>query len=402
MSKPRRRRYTHGPHVYARGGRYYLHIPPVEKGQPPERRSLNTDDPAEAERRLGEYLAGRGPSRAPASATAELPLARIVEAYLTAPHGWTRRAMQSADNRAAAWLEWCHARGLTLPSHLTGDHAQQWVKDRLAAGVRHSTFNRDRSVVRGIFQWASHPDRALCAETAFARLPQLREDRRERAPIVPSPREIRRTVEVIAARGHERPPVKRGPTQPERPRVRRDRRDDPHAEARIGALYVALTLATGARISEIGSMRAEQLHPGAWTVPPSKGHAERSLPLDEDSERAAREMVALLTTTKARNGKGVTLNERWALDLLTWACWETSVPRFKPHDLRRTFATECRRAGLPVTLIRDLMGHKDTQTTERYFGRYREDDAIKPPVPAALRDLVAPSPANVIPLRGAR
>lgn len=127
-------------------------------------------------RRLGEYLAGRGPSRAPASATAELPLARIVEAYLTAPHGWTRRAMQSADNRAAAWLEWCHARGLTLPSHLTGDHAQQWVKDRLAAGVRHSTFNRDRSVVRGIFQWASHPDRALCAETAFARLPQLRED----------------------------------------------------------------------------------------------------------------------------------------------------------------------------------------------------------------------------------
>ncbi len=57
---------------------------------------------------------------------------------------------------------------------------------------------------------------------------------------------------------------------------------------------------------------------------------------------------------------------------------------------------------MPITVIRDLMGHKDTWTTERYFGRYREDAAVKAPMPDALRDLVAITSASVLPIRRGR
>lgn len=384
----RTRRYTHGPHVYERNGRFYLHIPPAQPGDAPTRRSLNTSDRVEAERQLGEHLAGRRDQGALQGAPKESPLKDIVREYLSAPHGWSESTKRSCIDRAAAWLNWCHGKDVTLPSQITGDLARQWVSDRLAADREHSTINRDLSVIKGLLEWAAHQDRALCTETPFTRIPRLREDRREQAPIIPSPREIRAVVRAIVARGHARAPVLRGKSQPERARKRIDRNYDPKPEARVAALYVALSLATGARISEIAGLTLAQLHQGGWTVPPSKGHAERNIPLDEDSERAARELVGLLAVAKSRNGKLVTLNERWALDLLTWGCHTAGLPRFEPHDLRRTFATECRRHGLPITLIRDLMGHKDTATTERYLGRYREDAATKVPMPEALRDLM--------------
>lgn len=265
--------------------------------------------------------------------------------------------------------------------------------------ICHPTINRDLGVIRRMLRWAAHPDRGFCVETPFARLPQLKEDRRERAPLVPSPREVGAVCAVISLRGHERPPVVRGKKQKARARTRPDRNVDVRAEARMAALYVACSLATGVRISELAGLEAEQLHPGAWIVPPGKGHAERTLPLSPESERAMRQLLSILETVKSRNGRPLKITERWALDLLRWACAAADVPQFKPHDLRRTFATECRRAGLPLPLVRDLMGHKSATTTEGYVGRYREDAAAMIPVPAALRDLVTDAPDNVVDIR---
>lgn len=105
---------------------------------------------------------------------------------------------------------------------------------------------------------------------------------------------------------------------------------------------------------------------------------------------------------KAPNGRTLSVNEHWALDAITKGCEETGVPRFTPHDLRRTFATECRRANIPLPTIRDLMGHKDTATTERYIGRYRDDASIKVPLPSALAVVTSPPPNNVLPMKKAR
>lgn len=42
--------------------------------------------------------------------------------------------------------------------------------------------------------------------------------------------------------------------------------------------------------------------------------------------------------------------------------------RFGPHDLRRTCAKLCRKAGGDLEQIKFLLGHTSIQTTERYLG----------------------------------
>lgn len=47
---------------------------------------------------------------------------------------------------------------------------------------------------------------------------------------------------------------------------------------------------------------------------------------------------------------------------------ETELGKLAPHDLRRTCAKLCRRAGGDLEQIQLLLGHASVQTTERYLG----------------------------------
>ena len=46
----------------------------------------------------------------------------------------------------------------------------------------------------------------------------------------------------------------------------------------------------------------------------------------------------------------------------------TSLGRLSPHDLRRTCAKLCRKAGGDLEQIQMLLGHASILTTERYLG----------------------------------
>jgi len=46
----------------------------------------------------------------------------------------------------------------------------------------------------------------------------------------------------------------------------------------------------------------------------------------------------------------------------------TSLGKLAPHDLRRTCAKLCRKAGGELEQIQLLLGHASVQTTERYLG----------------------------------
>ncbi len=62
--------------------------------------------------------------------------------------------------------------------------------------------------------------------------------------------------------------------------------------------------------------------------------------------------------------------------LSDWAVWdvvqrsahEIGIERFGAHDLRRTCAKLCRKAGGDLEQIKFLLGHASIQTTERYLG----------------------------------
>ena len=47
---------------------------------------------------------------------------------------------------------------------------------------------------------------------------------------------------------------------------------------------------------------------------------------------------------------------------------ETELGKVAPHDLRRTCAKLCRKAGGDLEQIQLLLGHASVQTTERYLG----------------------------------
>jgi integrase len=63
-------------------------------------------------------------------------------------------------------------------------------------------------------------------------------------------------------------------------------------------------------------------------------------------------------------------------ELSDWAVWsvveqsakQIGIEHFGAHDLRRTCANLCRKAGGDLEQIKFLLGHSSIQTTERYLG----------------------------------
>ena len=51
------------------------------------------------------------------------------------------------------------------------------------------------------------------------------------------------------------------------------------------------------------------------------------------------------------------------------ACKAAEIDDCTPHDLRRTFATAAANAGMPVLVLRDILGHKTTAMANRYARR---------------------------------
>lgn len=394
----RRRKYQLGPHLDKRGKRYWAYLPGTER----PRRSLFTSDERVARERLEAHLSGRTPSRA--LGAEEWPLAAIADAYLQAPHGWTARTLASCELRAESFVAAMEARGVRLPSEITDAILNEWRTARMATVAR-ATINRDEVVARRMLAWASHPDRAMCGPTPLAGRPQLREPKRDAPPIIPSPREVARVVGALVARAEA---SEREANQRAADKLRAAMAALDAQAARGAALALASLLASGVRLDELRHLTAADLHDGAVHVRPevapaaeawtTKGYRARAIPIGESSLAVVREFLRWRAQGRGGKGKPPGVSDTWVADWIDAGCAATGVPEFRAHDLRRTFCTENRRAGIPITVLRDWMGHRDSQTTERYLGRYRDDAALQAATSPALSVFEQP-PAGVVPLK---
>ena len=88
---------------------------------------------------------------------------------------------------------------------------------------------------------------------------------------------------------------------------------------------------------------------------------------------AARIENGPLLRSLTNSGKvGESLSD-WAIwAVVTAAAREIGIERFGAHDLRRTCAKLCRKAGGDLEQIKFLLGHSSIQTTERYLGSEQE------------------------------
>lgn len=144
------------------------------------------------------------------------------------------------------------------------------------------------------------------------------------------------------------------------------------------AAMVAFIVASNARLSE--AYRAERGHIGkeAITVPITKtkrktGVKARQVPITKLSRWLVEEV---LRGTEGRKGL---LFDPWAniqRDLAD-ACESLGIDRCSPNDLRRTYGTWLRAAGVAPQLIGNAMGHTDSRMVERIYGRLKPEDLKK-------------------------
>lgn len=299
----------------------------------------------------------------------ERTLAEVVRSFLSAPHGYTRRTLQTHRERLAGVGRALRDLGASLPSEVTPETIDRWITTRSAV-VSRATINRDLRSLRVCLRWAA--ERGLCAPVAaVAGRQALREPVRDGPRVVPSPEEVARILD--AARPHHR-----------------------HA--------LAVLAGTGLRVEELPRLAVGDLRDGrlwvrpeagpADTAEPGKGYRTRAIPCGPE---VAAEVTALLAWRTAHPRRGGLSKSRLTRAYRA-ACARAGVPRERGgglHDLRRAFATASVRAGVPLTVVRDWLGHRLVATTERYVGRYRTDGDWTPPVPLALQ----PAPPAAAPER---
>lgn len=150
--------------------------------------------------------------------------------------------------------------------------------------------------------------------------------------------------------------------------------------------YVVLALLVGCalRRQELASLDVEtiQMREGRWVLADLEGKGRRirtvAVPvwvkhgINAWQAAAGIEDGPLLRSI-AKGGKvGRSLSD-WAVwAIVTESAKQIGIERFGAHDLRRTCAKLCRKAGGDLEQIKFLLGHSSIQTTERYLGSEQE------------------------------
>jgi integrase len=151
--------------------------------------------------------------------------------------------------------------------------------------------------------------------------------------------------------------------------------------------YVILALLVGCalRRQELANLYIEdiQMREGRWVIADLRGKGGRvrtvAVPIwvkqgiNAWTTAAGIEDGRLLRSI-SKSGKlnGDTLSD-WAVwSVVEQSAKEIGIERFGAHDLRRTCAKLCRKAGGDLEQIKFLLGHSSIQTTERYLGSEQE------------------------------
>ena len=145
---------------------------------------------------------------------------------------------------------------------------------------------------------------------------------------------------------------------------------------------LALLVGCGLRRAELVTLTVEsiQQREARWAIPDLLGKGGRTRTVTIPSGVKARidfwtraagitEGRLFRPVTKGGVVKGSGIQDEKAIwRLVVRYARETELGKLAPHDLRRTCAKLCRKAGGDLEQIQLLLGHASVQTTERYLG----------------------------------
>lgn len=152
----------------------------------------------------------------------------------------------------------------------------------------------------------------------------------------------------------------------------RSLRDAARSDTRMSAV-IELLLQTGIRIGELAKLRVEDIDLDNLTlhVPLFEDTRERSIPLNKSVAEAIRNYLPHRAKTPnhalfvTKTGRPLLIrNIRTAIDRYFRIA---GIKDAKVNDLRHTWVTYQLQAGVPMTLVSKLAGHKRLSTTEKYL-----------------------------------
>ncbi|QTO52783.1 site-specific integrase [Duffyella gerundensis] len=140
---------------------------------------------------------------------------------------------------------------------------------------------------------------------------------------------------------------------------------------------IVLTLCgTGLRAGELVKLERRDYGNGILTVRQGKGRKYREIHVAETVDKAIRAWLKVsaneaenaLFSRIQRNDKivGQSLTTTGLTGILAELQQTSSIARFTPHDMRRTFITRLLEQGVDINTVRQLVGHRDISTTTRY------------------------------------
>ncbi len=143
-------------------------------------------------------------------------------------------------------------------------------------------------------------------------------------------------------------------------------------------LIFLLMLRCGLRVSEVCALTWEAIDfdDGTARINNGKGQVDRIVYFSPDVEqalktwRAAHKQVgAFLFPSRLRKGRPL---QRARINLLMDQYLKAAniAKHYSPHCLRHTFATELLNAGVPLEVLKELMGHRSIHVTLRYTQLY--------------------------------
>jgi site-specific recombinase XerD len=142
-------------------------------------------------------------------------------------------------------------------------------------------------------------------------------------------------------------------------------------------LIFLLMLRCGLRVSETCTLTWEQIDVDAGTIRINngKGQIDRVVYLAPDVEKALKPWRVCQSTSvylfASQIKKGAPLTPRTVQRLMARYLEQASIIRsYTPHCLRHTFATQLLNAGMPLEVLKELMGHQSIQMTLRYAQLY--------------------------------
>lgn len=249
--------------------------------------------------------------------------------YLVSNKHYSNNTAAAYERDLRDFARWASRKGLRW-STITQNDVEAYAREK-AEEAAAATINRHVTSIRSIYNWMMHTGRMTTNPARYV----VRAKKAERLPNTIPGKDIE---EAIA-----------------------------HSDIAT-ATAIRLLWKTGIRIGEMMTIsRQDYDAEGRCIRIHGKGKKDRMVYMDE---KTAEMMTTYVTAMPTRYTRPFELRtERgWRYLIYTNLLRVSNAKQLSPHALRHTYAQNMIDAGMPTTTLKQLMGHDDIRTTDKYVG----------------------------------